>query len=162
MEVLSSRREVVGGNVNQEEPMNHSLTAVVLSFCIASQAWAQAPAPAATPPPAAPPPVAGSVVLGVAVAESVAIAIGYRASKLIGATVYNDKNERIGKIGDLIITPDSSVSYAIVDVGGFLGLGKHHVAIPVRQFTAVKPKLVLPGATKDALKALPEFRYAKN
>ena len=58
---------------------------------IAPPLWAPTtPAPAATPPPAAPPPVAGSVVLGGAVAESVAIAIGYRASKLIGATVYND------------------------------------------------------------------------
>ena len=100
-------------------------------------------------------------MLGVTVTESVAVAVGYRASKLIGATVYNDKGAKIGKVGDLIIKPDGTVSYAIIDVGGFLGIGVHQVAIPVGQFTSVKPKLVLPGATKDALKALPEFHFAK-
>jgi len=96
------------------------------------------------------------------VAESIAVAVGYRASKFIGASVYNDKNEKVGRIGDLIIKPDGTLSYAIVDVGGFLGIGQHQVAIPVGQFAAVKPKIVLPGATKDALKALPEFNYSKS
>jgi hypothetical protein len=47
-----------------------------------------------------------------------------------------------------------------VNVGGFLGIGKHLVAIPVRQFTHIAPKAVLPNATKEALKALPKFEYA--
>ncbi|OFX23059.1 MAG: photosystem reaction center subunit H [Anaeromyxobacter sp. RBG_16_69_14] len=103
-----------------------------------------------------PPPVAGSITLGVTVEESTAVAIGYRASKLIGAIVYNynDRNAKIGKIGDLIVKPDGTLSLAIVDVSGFLGIGRHHVAIPVGQFTSVKPKIVLPGATKEALKRL--------
>ena len=108
-----------------------------------------------------PPPVAGSITLGVTVEESTAVAIGYRASKLIGAIVYNDKDAKIGKIGDLIVKPDGTLSLAIVDVSGFLGIGRHHVAIPVGQFTSVKPKIVLPGATKEALKQLPEFQFAK-
>ena len=108
------------------------------------------------------PPVAGSVVLGVAVEESRAIALGYRASKLLGATVYNDKDQKIGKIGDLIVKPDGTLSFAIVDVGGFLGLKKHQVAIPVSQFSSVHPKTVLPGATKEALKKLPEFQFAQS
>ena len=144
--------------------MKGTLAAVLLSAFITSQVWAQAggtPAPAPTPAPAIPPPVAGRAVLGVTVTESLAVAVGYRASKFIGATVYNDKNEKIGKIGDLIIKPDGTVSYAIINVGGFLGIGTHHVAIPVGQFTSVKPKIVLPGATKDALKGLPQFQYAK-
>ena len=49
---------------------------------------------------------------------------------------------------------------AIVNVGGFLGLAKHDVAIPVSQLKLIDKKLVLPGATKDALKASPEFQYA--
>ncbi len=147
--------------------MKRTLSAVLLSFFVASQALAQAstaPAPAAAPAPApAPtPPVAGTVLLGVTVTESIAVAHGYRASKVIGATVYNDKSQKVGKIGDLIIRPDGTLSYAIVDVGGFLGMGVHQVAIPVNQFKAVKPKIILPGATKDALKALPEFRFEKN
>ncbi|MDB4977066.1 MAG: PRC-barrel domain protein [Myxococcaceae bacterium] len=112
--------------------------------------------------PATHPPIAGKVVLGVSTTELEGIALGYRASKLIGAQVYNDHDEKIGKVGDLIIKPDGTISMAIINVGGFLGVGTHHVAIPVGQFTSVKPKLILPGATKDALKQLPPFEYAKS
>ena len=108
------------------------------------------------------PPVAGSVVLGVTVEESKAVALGYRASKILGAAVYNDKNEKIGKIGDLIVKPDDKLSFAIVDVGGFLGLKNHRVAIPVGQFKSMGPKIVLPGATKDSLKQVPEFHFASD
>ena len=106
-------------------------------------------------------PVAGAVTLGVAVEQVDVVANGWRASKLLRASVYNDSDQRIGKVGDLIIAPDGSLSVAIVDVGGFLGLGTHHVAIPVEQFSQVTPKIILPGATKDALKQLPEFKYSK-
>jgi sporulation protein YlmC with PRC-barrel domain len=107
-------------------------------------------------------PVAGKVTLGVAVAQLDVVANGWRASKLIHANVYNDSNQKIGKVGDLIVAPDGTLSVAIVDVGGFLGIGKHHVAIPVQQFSQVTPKIILPGATKDALKQMPEFKYSKS
>lgn len=107
-------------------------------------------------------PVAGVVKLGVTVAETELVAAGYRAKKLIGATVYNDQNEKVGKIEDMIIAPDGKLSVAVVDIGGFLGLGAHRVAIPVEQFTQIEPKIVLPGATKQALKGLPEFKYVKS
>src|SRR5262249_6458671 len=54
-----------------------------------------------------------------------------------------------------------AVSYAIVGVGGFLGMLKHDVAVPVSQFKEEGGKIVLPGATKEALKAAPEVEYAK-
>ena len=107
-------------------------------------------------------PVAGVVKLGVTVAETELVAAGYRARKLIGATVYNDQNEKVGKIEDMIIAPDGKLSVAVVDIGGFLGLGAHRVAIPVEQFTQIEPKIVLPGASKQALKGLPEFKYVKS
>jgi sporulation protein YlmC with PRC-barrel domain len=107
-------------------------------------------------------PVAGKVPLGVTVEETDLILKGWRASKLVGADVYNDENKKIGKIEDMIVSPDGKVSAAIVDVGGFLGLGKHRVAIPVDQFADISAKkLVLPKATKEALKELPQFQYAK-
>ena len=53
---------------------------------------------------------------------------------------------------------DKAVSYAIVGGGGFLGLGKHDVAIPVSQLKVKDGKLVLAGATKDALKAMMSWR----
>lgn len=79
----------------------------------------------------------------------------------MGKEVYNDSNEKIGVVEDLIITPDKAVSYAIIGVGGFLGLDRQDVAIPAQQLKIETNKLMLPGATKDAVKALPKFEYAK-
>jgi sporulation protein YlmC with PRC-barrel domain len=106
--------------------------------------------------------VAGSTTLGVSVEELKAVAIGWSAKKkILGKAVYNDKNEKIGVVDDLIITPDKSVSYAIIGAGGFLGMAKHDVAVPVGQLKEDKGRIVLAGATKDALKAMPKFVYAK-
>ena len=106
--------------------------------------------------------VAGSTLLGVSVAELQAVVKGWSVKRtVLGQAVYNDKDEKVGSVDDIIITPDKAVSYAIVGTGGFLGLAKHDVAIPVSQFKLVDKKLVLPGATKEALKAIPEFQYAQ-
>ena len=106
--------------------------------------------------------VAGSTLLGVSVAELQEVVKGWSVKRtILGQPVYNDSNERVGSIDDIIITPDKAVSYAIINAGGFLALAKHDVAIPVSQFKLVDNKLVLPGATKDALKAIPEFQYAQ-
>ena len=106
--------------------------------------------------------VAGSTVIGVSVEEIKAVAVGWSAKKkILGKSVYNEKNEKIGVVDDLIITPDKSVSYAIIGAGGFLGIDKHDVAIPVGQLKDDKGKIVLVGATKDILKAMPKFVYAK-
>ena len=91
------------------------------------------------------------------------VALGWSAKKkILGKAVYNDKNEKIGTVDDIIIAPDRAVSFAIIGVGGFVGIGKHDVAIPVNQIREEKDRFVLPGATKETLKALPEFQYAKN
>ena len=74
---------------------------------------------------------------------------------------YNDKAEKIGTVDDLIISPEKSLSYAIVGVGGFRNVGKHDVAVPVSMFKEQGGKLVLAGATKDVLKAMPVFEYAQ-
>jgi len=90
------------------------------------------------------------------------VAVGQRASKIVGATVVNSNNESIGKIDDLVVNPNDKVTYAIISVGGFLGIGNKLVAVPFESLKTVKEeRLMLPGATKDALKGLPEFKYAK-
>jgi hypothetical protein len=127
-------------------------------------ASAQAPAQPGAQAPAAP--VAGRAPLGVTVVEMEAIVVGWSAERdLIGKTVVNDKNDKIGKIDDLIISPSKgsapAAPFAIVGVGGFLGMGKHDVAIPMGQFRINEKRLTLPGATKEALKALPPFVYQK-
>jgi sporulation protein YlmC with PRC-barrel domain len=106
--------------------------------------------------------VAGTVTLGVAVAEMKEVATGWSAKKqFLGKTVVNEKGEKVGKIEDVIITPEKAISYVIIGAGGFLGIAKHDVAIPVTQLKHEGDKIVLPGATKDAVKALPKFEYAK-
>jgi len=107
--------------------------------------------------------VAGSTSLGVTAEELRAVAIGWSAKKQVrGKTVYNENNEKVGAIDDLIIAPDRAVSFAIIGAGGFVGLGRHDVAIPVTQLKqADDGKILLPGATKQAIKAMPKFEYAK-
>ena len=106
--------------------------------------------------------VAGSTTVGVSVSELRDVTMGWSAKRtILGQAVYNDKNERVGSIDDIIISPDKAVSYAIVNAGGFLGLTKHDVAVPVSQFKLVDNKLVLADATKETLRASPPFEYAK-
>jgi sporulation protein YlmC with PRC-barrel domain len=106
--------------------------------------------------------VVGSTQLGVAVAELRDVATGWSAKRqVLGKTIYNDSGDGIGKVDDIIVAPDKSVSYAIIGAGGFLGVARHDVAIPVSQIKQQGDgKFVLAGATKDALKAMPPFEYA--
>jgi PRC-barrel domain len=86
---------------------------------------------------------------------------GYRTSKLTGRDVVNDKDQEIGKIDDFIVDKDK-VLFAILEVGGFLGVGGHLVAVPFAslQLDDMGRKVVLPGASKDNLEKLPAFEYA--
>lgn len=118
----------------------------------------------------------------------------WRASKVVGLNVYNDKNESIGSINELLMDKSGSIKVAVLSVGGFLGVGSHYVAIPFEKLkflsqpvaytgasnapanrpapttttgsagTSSKPNLWYPdhavfNATKDELKAMPEFKY---
>jgi sporulation protein YlmC with PRC-barrel domain len=87
------------------------------------------------------------------------LATGYRASKLVGSSVVNEANETVGTIDDLIITPGGQAPYAVLSVGGFLGLGTKYVVVPFSSLQVIDKRIVLRGATRDALKALPEFKY---
>lgn len=106
-------------------------------------------------------PVAG-MSIGATADELVTVAKGWSAkNQIMGQDVYNDKNEKVGAVSDLIIAPDKAVSYAIIGTGGFLGMDKHDVAIRVDQINMVDGKIILPGATQDAVKAMPAFQYPK-
>jgi hypothetical protein len=89
------------------------------------------------------------------------VATGYRASKIIGSTVVNDANETVGTVDDLIVTPNAAAPFAVLSVGGFLGLGTKYVIVP---FTSLQVKdkahMLLPGATKESLQELPEYKYS--
>jgi sporulation protein YlmC with PRC-barrel domain len=105
--------------------------------------------------------VAGSATVGVTVAEMKEVVLGWSAKQdLLGKSVINDDKAKIGSVDDIIVSPKKTVSYAIVGVGGFLGVGKHDVAIPMEQLKLEDGRLILPGANKETLKGLPKFEYA--
>lgn len=101
-----------------------------------------------------------SQVVDLVVVDVVSVAKGYRASKLVGTSVNNDRNEKIGSLDEIIVGRDK-VLFAVIEVGGFLGIGAHRVAVPYNslQLDDTGRTITLPGATKDELTKLPEFKY---
>jgi sporulation protein YlmC with PRC-barrel domain len=137
----------------------------------------------------------------------------WRASKVVGLSVYNDNNEKLGSINDLLMDKSGSIKAVVLGVGGFLGMGEHLVAVPLDKVKFVNEPVVYTGtastgapgggssmmkppattpptstttgsagaggpaatksnpwypdhavfnATKDELKAMPEFRYSNS
>jgi len=89
-----------------------------------------------------------------------------RASKIIGSSVYNDHDEKVGSIDDLLIAKDGKMS-AVLSVGGFLGMGSKYVEVPYSDLTFgntqrdSENRVVLKGATKESLKTQPAYNYYK-
>ncbi len=111
----------------------------------------------------------------------------FRASDLVGATVYNDQGNTVGKINDLLLDTSGKADKVIISVGGFLGIGTKYVDVSFDQLkiepsheaaaTVAVPSagatsstasagpskqyfsLVMSGATKDSLTSMPEFKY---
>ncbi|TDQ75569.1 PRC-barrel domain-containing protein [Paraburkholderia silvatlantica] len=84
---------------------------------------------------------------------------GFRASKLVGADVYDNSGSKIGAIDDIVLESPNQGAFAILSVGGFLGLGQHLVAVPFNDLRIDSKQIVL-QADKAQLKAMPEFNYA--
>jgi len=127
----------------------------------------------------------------------------WRASKLVGLNVYNDSNESLGSINDLLTDKNGDIKAAVIGVGGFLGVGEHLVAVAFDKLKFVDDPVAYTGAanapatggarpsttgttttgaatapapavkknpwypdhamlsaTKDQLKAMPEFKYS--
>lgn len=118
----------------------------------------------------------------------------WRTSKVVGLNVYNDNNESIGSIDDLLTDKSGNIKVAVISVGGFLGVGSHLVAVPFDKIKFVNEPVAHSGtastkpatttgaantapattsktnrwypdhamfnATKDQLKAMPEFKFS--
>jgi sporulation protein YlmC with PRC-barrel domain len=98
---------------------------------------------------------------GAMAVDSAALRNGRRASKIIGSNIYNESNESIGEVDDVIIPPGGGSPVAVISVGGFLGIGSKLVAVPYDrlQMNAERNRWTLSGATKDSLTQLPTFSY---
>ncbi len=112
-----------------------------------------------------------------AAAAPVLAAGKWRASKVIGVNVYNENNDKIGDVSELIIDSSGRVDGAVVSVGGFLGMGEHLVVVPMDKLKFSNeagktttgttssntrqwyPDRAVLNATKDQLKSLPQFKY---
>jgi hypothetical protein len=107
------------------------------------------------------PPAAHSQAVELVAVDVTTLAKGYRTSKLSGSNVMNDQNEKIGTIDDFIIDRER-VLFSVLQIGGFLGIGGHLVAVPYKSLVIDESgtTIVLPHATKDELKKLPEFKYS--
>ena len=88
------------------------------------------------------------------------LATGYRTSKVVGSPVINEANETIGTIDDLIVTPTDKVPFAVLAVGGFLGVGAKFVVVPYSALEVHDARMMLRGATKDSLRSLPDYKYS--
>jgi len=62
----------------------------------------------------------------------------WRASKLMGLDVYNEANEKLGDVNELILDKDGKVSVVVIGVGGFLGMGEHDIAVTMDKLKFVE------------------------
>ena len=83
-----------------------------------------------------------------------------RVSKVVGASVYNDQNQSVGSVDDLLMSDnDHKAATAVISVGGFLGMGSKLVSVPFDQLKIENDRVVMPGATKASLEGMPEYHY---
>src|SRR4029079_4614855 len=61
----------------------------------------------------------------------------WRASKLKGLNVYNDKNEKVGDINEILLDKAGKVDGVVIGVGGFLGMGEHDVRVEMSKLNFV-------------------------
>ena len=71
-------------------------------------------------------------------AEKMALKGNWRASKLMGLDVYNEANEKLGDVNELILDKDGKVNAVVIGVGGFLGLGEHDIAVSMDKLKFVE------------------------
>jgi hypothetical protein len=112
--------------------------------------------------PAATTPGNTGVTTGTLAVDSATLQNGRRASKLIGSAVYNENNESIGEVDDILIPAGGTGPVAVISVGGFLGIGAKLVAVPYNRLQMAansNGRWTLTGATKDSLGSLPTFTY---
>ena len=162
------------------------LAGIAASTLLAAAALAQS-----SPPPAPAKPAATATTTGSAQGTK------WRASRLIGLNVYNNNNEKIGDINEILVTQEGKISGVVIGAGGFLGMGEHDVMLtldkvkfvnePVRTSSTTTtttrrpeprhchdhhdhrparaanekwyPDHAMVNATKDQLKAMPQFKY---
>lgn len=105
---------------------------------------------------------AGGPAVALAAVDGASMRDARRASRVIGAAVYNEANESIGEIDDIVLPGNGGAPVAVVSVGGFLGIGAKLVAVPYERLRTVgeRNRWTLTGsASREDLNRLPTFTY---
>jgi sporulation protein YlmC with PRC-barrel domain len=145
--------------------------AAALSLALAAPAFAQttmnntAASPGATPPAASTTTHTGASMLGSNSGSNAVYMTGdnnVRASKVIGASVYNDHDQKIGTIDELLMNQNHDVTQAVLSVGGFLGVDSKLVAVNIDRLQVKPDRIVMSGATKDGLTKMPTYTFSKS
>ena len=140
-------------------------TALTSVPVMAQSSAATTPSPAMTPAvgPSTAPATASSTTSGASTPTYYTADHQLRASKLVGASVYNGQDQSIGSINDVLLgDADHKADTAVISVGGFLGMGSKWVSVPVDQLKVQDNKVVMPGATKASLESMPGYSYSKS
>jgi sporulation protein YlmC with PRC-barrel domain len=78
----------------------------------------------------------------------------WRASKLMGLDVYNEANEKLGDVNEIILDKSGKVSAVVIGVGGFLGMGEHDIAVSMDKLKFVEEPIrtssTAPATTRDS------------
>jgi hypothetical protein len=101
-------------------------------------------------------PVATEVDIDLLIVEWAELRPTYPVKELLGRRVINDADETIGALDDLM-TQEDRIAFAILSVGGFLGLGAHKVVVHFENLIIDDEDIVLPGASKEALRQMTAF-----
>jgi sporulation protein YlmC with PRC-barrel domain len=134
--------------------------AIALSAALAAPAFAQT-----STSPANNPPVASTTASNSSdTSNSTYMTAGkdVRASKVIGASVYNDHDQKIGTVDELLMDPNHDVTQAVLSVGGFLGVDSKLVAVKIDRLSVKPDRIVMAGATKDGLTQMPTYTFSKS
>jgi sporulation protein YlmC with PRC-barrel domain len=115
---------------------------------------------------------------GTAASASMQSTSQWRGTQLIGLDVYNNNQENIGDINDIILSSDGKIEIIVVGVGGWLGMGEHNVGLrwdqvkfvnePIKGQTGQavsaeegeRPDHAVVNLSKDQMKTMPAFKYA--
>ena len=107
-----------------------AVVAILAAALAAPTAFGQQATPSSPAPTSAPPTAGGTAAAPAQAGRLQRTHGGWRSSQIVGAIVYNDRDERIGSVDDLIVGQDGRISEAVLSVGGFLGIGAKLVAVP--------------------------------
>lgn len=84
------------------------------------------------------------------------------ASDLEGARVYGVKDENVGEINKLVLDANGKIKHAVLDIGGFLGIGEHQIAVTMEELNIVRNKdgdvKIFINSTQEALKEQPVYK----